>query len=104
MTDDEIGELLARQPRSESLPHPPGTVAIRRRSVEQAGGDIAAVERWIGTRAGERRVGRATKPEVQPAGAGNPRWEGPFSYYVIPGEALVSARGTPRPKPSASRR
>ena len=85
---EQIRALLAGQPHSEDLPHPPGTVAILRQHVEAETDDVAAVERWIGERGGERRVGRSMKSLVQPAGDGNARWEGPFSYYVIPAAAL----------------
>ena len=89
MTSDQIRSLLARQPRDETLPHPPGTVAILRQDVEGEKPDQRAVERWIGKHSGELRIAPAAKAAIQTTGDGPPRWEGPFRYYVVPVGALI---------------
>ena len=97
MTDDQIRSLLARQPRAETLPHPPGTVAILRQDIEGEKPDERAVERWIGKHSGESRVAPAAKVAIQRTGNGPQLWEGPFRYYVVPLGALV---GKPRSRAS----
>ena len=92
MTNDQIRSLLARQPRAETLPHPPGTVAILLQDIAGEKPDQRAVESWIGQHSGESRIAPAAKAAIQPAGDRPPRWEGPFRYYVVPLGALV---GTP---------
>jgi hypothetical protein len=86
MTDDDVRTLLARQPHSETLPHPAETVAVLRQDVVDATDDSGAVERWIAARGGERRLAPAMRNRQ--AGDGQPRFDGPFLYYVVPSDAL----------------
>ena len=86
MDDDAIRGLLVRQPHRGSLPHPPGTVALLRRDLEESGADMPAVERWLAVRSGESRVA----PSMRTDGRGRSGWDGPFRYYVIPERALAA--------------
>ena len=97
MTNDQIRSLLARQPRTGTLPHPPGTVAILLQDIHGEKPDRRAVESWIGKHSGEARIAPAAKAAIQPAGDGQPRWEGPFRYYVVPLGALVAEPHSPTP-------
>lgn len=88
MTDDDVRELLARQPHSETLPHPAATVAVLRQDVVDATAESSAVERWIAERGGERRLAPAKRSTSHQAGGGHHHFDGPFLYYVIPAIAL----------------
>jgi anti-anti-sigma factor len=90
LEDDEVRALLALQPRSEALPHPAATVAVLRRDVVGATDDLPTVERWIAARGGERRIAPAVRAADKANNNGNPGWDGPFNYYVIPVAALDS--------------
>jgi hypothetical protein len=88
MSDDEIRALLASVRPSAFIDRTPGTVALLRSRVEEAGGDPGAVARWVETRGG--RVDR-TLPYRQ-KGHGErygQKLSEPEEFYVVPVEALA---------------
>ncbi len=87
MTEDEIRGLLASVQPSPFIDRTPGTVALLRSRVEEAGGEPDAVSEWVLAHGG--RVDR-TLPYRQ-KGHG-PRYGVKVSeaeeFYVVPTEAL----------------
>ena len=90
VTEDEIRALLGTVQPSPFIDRTPGTVALLRSRVEEAGGDPDEVARWVEAHGG--RVDR-TLPYRQ-AGHG-PRYGQKLTpaqeFYVVPTEALGSA-------------
>ncbi len=88
MTEDEIRALLTSVRPSPFVDRTPGTVALLRSRVEEAGGDPAEVARWVEAHGG--RVDR-TLPYRQ-KGQG-PRYGAKVTeaeeFYVVPVEALA---------------
>lgn len=88
MTEDEIRALLATVQPSSFIDRTPGTVAVLRSRVEEAGGDPDAVARWVDAHGG--RVDRTLPYRRQGRG---PRYGGKESpaeeFYVVPTEALA---------------
>ena len=87
MTEDEIRALLTGVPPSPFIDRTPGTVALLRSRVEEAGGDADAVARWV-----EARGGRVDKTLPYRRQGKGPRY-GPKiteaeEFYVVPVEAL----------------
>ncbi len=88
MTDDDIRRLLASVEPSPFLARTPGTVALLRSRVEEAGGDPAAVERWVEVHGG--RVDRTLPYRVQGHGPRYGRKEATAKeFYVVPLAALA---------------
>ncbi len=87
MTDDEIRVLLASVQPSPFIDRTPGTVALLRSRVEEAGGDRDAVARWV-----EAHGGRVDKTLPYRKQGRGPRYGGkltePEEFYVVPVEAL----------------
>lgn len=89
MTDEDIQALLAGLQPSPFLDRTPGTVALLRARVEEAGGDPDAVARWVEANGGRvdrtlsfrqaghhERYGRKTSESKE--------------FYVVPTDALGS--------------
>ncbi len=87
MTDDEIRALLASVQPSPFLDRTPGTVALLRSRVEEAGGDPAAVGEWVEANGGW--VDRTLPYRLKGCG---PRYgqkvSEPEEFYVVPLDAL----------------
>jgi hypothetical protein len=88
MDEDAIRRLLAGLPRASMVKHPPGTVAILRRTVQESGADPVEVERWIHERAGYLEIAPAIRSRALRVGRTIARRSGPTPYYVIPLQAL----------------
>jgi hypothetical protein len=88
VTDDEIQDLLAAVQPSAFIDRTPGTVALLRSRVEEAGGDPDAVARWV-----EARGGRVDRTLPYRRGGHGPRYGPKLSeaeqFYVVPAEALA---------------
>ena len=88
MTDGEIRALLASVEPSPFIDRTPGTVALLRSRVEQAGGDAAAVAEWVEARGG--RVDRTLPYRRKGLG---PRYGQKVTeaeeFYVVPVDALA---------------
>lgn len=87
MPDDEIRKLLASIQPSPFIDRTPGTVALLRTRVEEAGGDPDEVARWVETHGGRldktlpyRRQGHHSRYGTKVREA--------EQYYVVPLEAL----------------
>ena len=87
MNEDEIRALLGSVRPSAFIDRTPGTVALLRSRVEEAGGDPDAVARWVEARGG--RVDRTLPYRQQGHGK---RYGHKLSeaeeFYVVPVEAL----------------
>ena len=87
MSDDEIRALLASVQPSSFLDRTPGTVALLRSRVEDAGGHADEVARWVEARGG--RVDRTLPYRRQGHGPRyGPKLSEPQEFYVVPVEAL----------------
>ena len=87
MTEDEIRALLASVQPSAFIDRTPGTVALLRSRVEEAGGDPDAVARWVEARGG--RVDRTLPYRQQGHGERyGPKLSEAKEFYVVPVEAL----------------
>ena len=87
MTEDEIRALLASVRPSAFIDRTPGTVALLRSRVEEAGGDPDAVARWVEARGG--RVDRTLPYRRQGHGERyGPKISEAEQFYVVPVEAL----------------
>jgi len=87
MTDDSIRALLASVPPSPFVDRTPGTVALLRSRVEEAGGDHQAVVRWVEARGG--RVDRTLPFRAQGHGPRyGPKVTQSEQFYVVPLDAL----------------
>ena len=87
MTDEDIRTLLASVEPSPFIDRTPGTVAILRSRVEEAGGDPALVARWVEAQGG--RVDFTQSFRQQGHGSRYGRKEAPSKeYYVVPVAAL----------------
>ena len=87
MKDEDIQALLAGLQPSPFLDRTPGTVALLRARVEEAGGDPDAVARWVEAHGG--RVDRTFSYRL----AGHHERYGrkiapPKEFYVVPTEVL----------------
>ena len=87
MPDPEIRALLASVQPSPFIDRTPGTVAVLRSRVEEAGGDPDAVARWVEAQGGRvdktlpyRRQGKGSRYGHKVTDA--------EEYYVVPVEAL----------------
>ncbi len=88
MNDDPIRALLASVPPAGFIDRTPGTVALLRSRVEEAGGDPDAVAQWVKAHGGRvdrtaryLRAGLGARPRQQES-AGE-------EFYVVPTEALA---------------
>ena len=89
MTEDEIRELLTSVQPSPFVDRTPGTVALLRSRVEEAGGDPEAVARWVEAHGG--RVDRTLPYREGGQGARYGKKASPAKeFYVVPTEALES--------------
>jgi len=88
VTDNEIRELLSSAKPSAFIDRTPGTVAVLRSRVEEAGGDPDSVARWVEAQGG--RVDR-TQPFRLPAQGPNfgRKISDGEAFYVVPTEALA---------------
>ncbi|MGI8623369.1 MAG: hypothetical protein ACR2NB_07755 [Solirubrobacteraceae bacterium] len=94
MNDDKIRALLTSVPPSGWIDRTPGTVAILRSRVEEAGGDPDAVSWWVRAHGG--RVDRTPAYYRRGFGPRNRLQEtAGREFYVVPTEALTAeARGS----------
>ena len=87
MTDEEIRRILGSVQPSPFLDRTPGTVAILRERVEQAGGSPDDVARWVEARGG--RVDRTLPYRLKGVGPRyGPKLRDAEEFYVVPLEAL----------------
>ncbi len=88
MTDGEIRALLASVDPSPFIDRTPGTVAVLRSKVEEAGADPEAVARWV-----EAKGGRVDRTQSYFVAGHGPRCGQKVShskeFYVVPVEALA---------------
>ncbi len=89
MNDDTIRNFLASIEPSPFIDRTPGTIAILRSKVEDAGGDPEAVARWVTAQGG--RVDRTIPwQRGQQYGPRYRQQESPGKdFYVVPVEALA---------------
>ncbi len=88
MNDDEIRALLTSVERSRWIDRTPGTVAILRSRVEEAGGDPDAVAEWVRARGGHVDRTQAYRRKGEGARYGQKETPGK-EFYVVPTEALA---------------
>lgn len=87
MTDDEIRRILGSVQPSPFLDRTPGTVAILRGRVEEAGARPEDVARWVEARGG--RVDRTLPYRLQGRGPRyGPKLRDAEEFYVVPVDAL----------------
>lgn len=84
MADDPIRALLARLPKSNTVPTPPGAVGITRSRVVEAGGNLDAVESWVESHGGSVERTRPIKSRGPRPGPQVPA----EVFYVVPRDAL----------------
>ena len=88
MTDEKIRAVLSSVKPSMFIDRTPGTVALLRSRVEEAGGEPDAVARWVEANGG--RVDRTLPYRLRGTG---PRYGKKASeaeeFYVVPVEALA---------------
>jgi len=88
VTDNEIRELLSSAKPSAFIDRTPGTVAVLRSRVEEAGGDPDSVARWV-----EAQGGRVDRTQPFRMAAQGPNFGRKISdgeaFYVVPTEALA---------------
>ncbi len=88
MSEEEIRRLLASVQPSTFLDRTPGTVALLRSRVEDAGGDADEVARWVESRGG--RIDRTLPYRRQGHGPRyGPKLSEPQEFYVVPVDALA---------------
>src|SRR4051794_16110389 len=99
---DLIRVVLAGLPVASAIATPPGTVAITRRDVMNAGLDSLAVTRWLQPLGGFGGVAylkpateRLTTDPIRPA-------LHPISYFVVPLSALLTADESDEKKTAAA--
>jgi hypothetical protein len=87
MSDEDIRGVLKSVQPSPFIDRTPGTVALLRSRVEEAGGDPEAVARWV-----EGNGGRVDRTLPYRRGGRGPRYgpklTEPQEFYVVPVEAL----------------
>ena len=87
MTEEEIRAILASVEPSTFIDRTPGTVALLRSRVEEAGGDPDAVGRWVEAHGG--RLDRTMPYRIKGQGPRYGRKEtSGQDFYVVPVEAL----------------
>lgn len=87
MTDEEIRRIVSSVQPSPFIDRTPGTVAILRERVEQAGGSPDDVARWVEAHGG--RVDRTLPYRLQGRGPRyGPKLNDAEEFYVVPLEAL----------------
>ncbi len=88
MTDNDIRALLSSVKPSPFIDRTPGTIAVLRRRVEEAGADPDAVARWV-----EAKGGRLDRTQSYFVTGHGPRCGQKVSaaqeFYVVPTEALA---------------
>ena len=88
MTEKEIRALLSSVAPSPFIDRTPGTVALLRARVEEAGGDPDAVARWV-----EAKGGRVDSTQAYFVAGHGPRCGQKVSnskeFYVVPEDALA---------------
>ena len=93
MADDPIRVLLASLPKANMIPTPPGTVAIVRSRVKEAGGDLDAVAAWVESHGGSAERTRPLKSRAPRAGRSGARVVPAEAFYVVPRDALSEEGG-----------
>lgn len=87
VNEEQIRELLASVAPTPFIDRTPGTVALLRSRVEEAGGDHEAVARWVEAKGG--RVDRTLPYRLKGHG---PRYGHKLrdaeQFYVVPTDAL----------------
>jgi hypothetical protein len=93
MSDDDIRVLLASLPHEEAIPRPPGSVAVLRARVEDAGADLEAVDAWVAQHGG--RQGRTKPAQVRSRRAGRIAVDpvAAQAYYLVRADDLRAPRG-----------
>ena len=88
MTDDEIRAVLSSVKPSPFIDRTPGTIAVLRSRVEEAGADPDAVARWVEAKGG--RVDRTLGFQLPALGPnfGRKLSRSEF-FYVVPTDALA---------------
>ena len=88
MTEKQIRALLASVEPSPFIDRTPGTVALLRSRVEEAGADADAVDRWVEANGGrvDRTLGFQLPAKGQTPGHKLSRAQ---AFYVVPTEALA---------------
>lgn len=88
VTEEQIRGLLASVEPSPFIDRTPGTVALLRSRVEEAGGDPEAVARWVEAKGGrvDRTLGFQLPAKGQTPGHKLSRAQ---FFYVVPTEALA---------------
>jgi hypothetical protein len=92
MSDDDIRDLLASLPHEEAIPRPPGSVAVLRARVEDAGADLEAVDAWVARHGG--RQGRTKPAQVRSRRAGRMTTDpvAAQAYYLVRSADLRAPR------------
>lgn len=88
MTDEQIRALLTSVQPSPFVDRTPGTVAVLRSRVEEAGGDHEAVARWVEAKGG--RVDRTLPYRLRGQGSRYGfKSSDAAEFYVVPLDALA---------------